>query len=142
MANLWDNLSPEERRAVCKQGMVGSEQSPANMSRMMEQLANNPKLVERLASEAGVVEADTELEDTQPDEDMDQDNEGDIERTVNEAIDNDGNVQETGELAQDIPPAVRGETMEDYIARLMDMTEGKRKVAPQMPGPRRPVDTV
>jgi len=118
MANLWDDLSPEERRAVAKQGMVGSEQSNANLSRMMEQLSNNPKLVERLASEAGIVESDGDLDDTQPDEDQDQDNEGDIERTVNEAID-DPNVQETGEVAQDIPPPVRGESIEQYAQRLM-----------------------
>lgn len=126
MANLWDDLSPEERRAVAKQGMVGSEQSNGNLSRMMEQLSQNPKLVERLAAEAGVVESDTHLDDTQPDADQDQDNEGDIERTVNEAID-DPNVQDTGELTQDIPPPQRGENINDYVARLMAETENSRQ---------------
>lgn len=119
MANLWDELDNAERRAVAKQMIVGSENTQENLNRAMEQLAQNPKLVARYADEAGIEVQDSELEDTEPT--GEQDNENDIERNVNEALADEPNVQETGELTQDIPPPMRGESMQDYIARLTEM---------------------
>lgn len=125
MANTWDTLDDNQRMALARHAMSGSRSNPENLNRAMDQLAANPKLVDRLMQEAGMSEADGELEDTQPDADMDQDNENDIERTVNEALSNEADVQETGELTQDIPPPERGEDMQSYIDRLLEMNDSE-----------------
>ena len=80
-----------------------------------------------MAEEAGMdLGQDPELDDTNPDAEATLDEEtNDIERNVNEAFAAENNIQETGEVSGqgDIPPPDEGESMSDYINRLMNISK-------------------
>lgn len=123
MANLWDNLSGDERQQLLQTylGQQGNK-SNENANRAKEQLINNPKLVERLAKDAGLTDAEDDFTMQEHDDGEEEGIEEAVGRQLEEV---DGDMQATGGLSQAaIPPAEQGESMEDYINRLSSLGAG------------------
>ena len=109
MANMWEVLSPEEKRSVAMKMVGDKERTNENVSRAMEALSNNPNLVKRFAKEAGIEGDEFELQDNEEEESAEgQGNANDIERTVNKYL-GEADVQQTGQVSgqSDIPPPDR-----------------------------------
>jgi hypothetical protein len=123
MANLWDTLDEDQRSAlVDAHTSSNGGRTPENISRAKEQLIANPRLVERLAKETGIIGEDDEA--LQDESDVSQFNE--VEDTINASLEDSGDVQQPGTVTKtnptpyesDIPPPEPGEAIEGYIRRL------------------------
>jgi hypothetical protein len=120
MANLWDTLDEDQRSAlVDAHTSSNGGRTPENISRAKEQLIANPRLVERLAKETGIIGEDDEaLQD-----ETDVGGFNDVESMVDASLEDSGDVQQAGTVTKtnyegDIPPPEPGESVEKYIRRL------------------------
>lgn len=129
MANTWDTLPPEVKQKLARHMMEGKEQSPDNMNRAMKILSQDPRKVDEEMKACYPDDTAHSLPDTQTD-DGDQeggDMQGDIEAEVERGLSQEGesDVQQTGRVANDIPPPEQGESMQAYIVRLAQMAQGE-----------------
>lgn len=115
MANTWETLDRGEQMALCRQ--LGAN-TPEDHNRIAEYLSQNPQAVEKAMKESGMVEGEEgqELQDGQSIE-------SNVDNIMAESASS--NVQQTGSVASDIPPAEPGESIEEYIQRLAGMTRGR-----------------
>jgi hypothetical protein len=116
MANTWETLDPDTKRQVAMQALQGQQKSNENLNRIMEQLSQNPNMVNKLMKDAGFDVDDTTVQEGPS-----------AEATIDDALadESSADVQKTGEVTSNIPPAEPGEGIEEYIMRLAQMTKGQ-----------------
>lgn len=115
MTNTWETLDPATKQQVAAQALQGQRKNPENMNRIMQQLSQNPNLVDKYMKDAGIGTDDTTVQEGPT-----------AEGTVDDALaaESSADIQETGKVASEIPPAEPGEGIEEYIMRLAQMTKG------------------
>lgn len=122
MGNTWESLDPATKQQIAAQALQGQRKNPENLNRVMQQLSMNPTLVDRYMKEAGFEPEDTTLQEGPTIDDK----MGDL---MAESAASD--VQETGKVSGDIPPAEPGESMEEYIMRLAQLQAGNGTAIPR-----------
>jgi hypothetical protein len=120
MANTWETLDRGQQMELCRH--FGAK-TPEDHNRVAQHLAQNPKMVDQGLKETGIVDESDEVLQDESELDL----EGSIDSAMAESAASD--VQETGKVASDIPPAEPGEGIEEYIMRLAQMTKGKNVIA-------------
>lgn len=126
MANTWDTLPPEVKTKLARHMMEGKEQSPDNMNRATQILSQDPSMVDKMMKECYPDDSahalpDAETDEEGPVEDAQGSIEDEVERGLSEGGESD--VQQTGRVANNIPPPEEGEDMRGYIQRLMAMMQ-------------------
>lgn len=130
MANTWDTLPQEVKTKLARHMMEGKEQSPDNMNRAIKILSQDPRKVDEMMKECYPDDSAHSLDDAAVDESMDEQDtsiEDEVERGLSQGGESD--VQQTGKVANQIPPPEQGESMQEYIMRLAQLAqvgEGRR----------------
>jgi hypothetical protein len=121
MSNTWDTLDPATKQQVASQALQGQRKSPENLNRIMEQLSQNPNMVNKLMKDAGMDVDDTTVQEGPS-----------AEATIDDALaeESSADMQQTGKVTSDIPPAEPGEGIEEYIMRLAQMAKGQSSGIP------------
>lgn len=91
----WEEYGRQEQLAMAKAMTAGSKQSPENINRALQQLANNPALVERYSKEVGI-DDEEEVGEVQ-DESTASASEG-IDAAVDASLRESGSMSEPGQL--------------------------------------------
>lgn len=91
----WEEHDRRDQLLMAKTMIAGSKQSPENLNRALQQLADNPSLVERYSKEAGIDDGE-EVGEIQ-DESTTSASEG-IDAAVDASLRESGSMSEPGQL--------------------------------------------